>query len=401
MHPPGADVVVVRHGDIGVKSAKVQRSMERRLVANLEATLDARGIDAAVEDRWTRPLIHVPEPEIDAATDAACDTFGVRSASPAVTVPPTLDAIREALAEAGRAVYTDGSFAVRARRSGERDAHPFTSEEIEREGGRAVWEAVSDRFEPTVDLDEPDLTFHVECRSEEAFVACERREGPGGLPLGSQGRLVALVSGGVDSPVAAWSAMRRGCSVLPLYIDLGEFGGVDHVARAEAAIARLERYAAGFDMRPRIVPGGEAAELIAREVREERMLVLRRFMLRVAERVAMDEAACGIVTGEALGQKSSQTAVNLAVTDQAVSLPVHRPLLAYDKHEIEANAREIGTYDEATIPAGCNRMAPDHPETQGTLAAVERVEPDLEGLVEEAVSGIEVTGRESRNRLFE
>ncbi|WP_331232778.1 tRNA sulfurtransferase [Natronorarus salvus] len=393
MHPPGADVVVVSHGDIGVKSATVQRSMERRLVANLEATLDARGVDAEVEDRWTRPLIHVSEPEIEAATAAACDTFGVRSASPAVSVPPTLDAMREALAETGRAVYTDGSFAVRARRAGERDSHPFTSEELEREGGRAVWEAVSEGFEPTVDLEDPDLTFSVECREREAFVACERREGPGGLPLGSQGRLVALVSGGIDSPVAAWSAMRRGCSIVPLYVDLGEFGGVDHVARAEAAIGVLEDYAAGFDMRPRIVPGGEAAELIAREVRDERMLVLRRFMLRVAERVAEEEDACGIVTGEALGQKSSQTAVNLSVTDRAVDVPVHRPLLAYDKHEIEARAREIGTYEEATIPAGCNRMAPDHPETQATLAGVERVEPDLEGLIEEAVAGIEVVER--------
>ncbi len=393
MHPPGADVVVVRHGDIGVKSATVQRSMERRLVANLEATLDAKGIDTEVEDRWTRPLIHVGEKGVEAATDAACETFGVRSASPAITVPPTLEAIREGIAETARSVYRSGSFAVRARRAGGPEAHPFTSEDIEREGGQAVWDAVSDGFEPTVDLEDPDLTFHVECRSEEAFVACERREGPGGLPLGSQGRLVALVSGGIDSPVAAWSAMRRGCAVVPLYVDLGEFGGADHVARAEAAIARLGRYAAGFDMRPRIVPGGEAADLIAREVREERMLVLRRFMLRVAERIAMDEAACGIVTGEALGQKSSQTAVNLAVTDRAVSFPVHRPLLAYDKHEIEAKARAIGTYDEATIPAGCNRMAPDHPETQATLEAIERVEPDLEGVIEEAVSGIEVTGR--------
>ncbi|MEM4781371.1 MAG: tRNA 4-thiouridine(8) synthase ThiI, partial [Halalkalicoccus sp.] len=131
------------------------------------------------------------------------------------------------------------------------------------------------------------------------------------------------------------------------------------------------------------------AERLVGEVGKTRMLSLRRFMLRVAERVAEGTDVAGIVTGEAIGQKSSQTSANLAVTDRATRLPVHRPLLTRDKQDIVAHARKIGTYEDATIEAGCNRIAPDYPETNASIAAVEAAEPDLGPLVEESLSGIE------------
>ncbi|WP_128475825.1 tRNA sulfurtransferase [Halorussus pelagicus] len=377
MRQPGADTVLVRHADVGVKSGKVQTEMERRLRDNIEAIVRDRGIDATVERRWSRILLHADPDEIDAATDAAADTFGVRSASPAAIVPPEKGPIVDALARTAdanaNADAVGDTFAVRARRAGNADAHPFTSEDLEREGGAAVFDALDD---PEVDLTSPDTTFSVECRKDEAFVYTHERSGPGGLPLGSQASVVALVSGGIDSPVAAWEVMKRGAPIVPVYLELGDYGGSDHEARAMETVRRLADYAPNFDMNVRKIPAGEVMDLLAEEVGPARMLVYRRFMYRVAEHVARETNSSGIVTGEAIGQKSSQTARNLGATSQATDLPIHRPLLTMDKSQITERARAIGTFRDSTIPAGCNRIAPDYPETNATLEIAENAEPD-------------------------
>ena len=376
MRLPGADTVVVRYsGEIGTKSSAVQRRMERRLADNLEAMLAERGVPGEVELHPTRPLVRTDGPvaACDAA-EAAADVFGVVSASPARSVPPEFDAILDALADAGRACYDGGSFAVSARRAG--TDYPFTSHDVEVDGGAAVYEAVADRFEPAVDLDDPDHTFGVEVRPEEAFVYTETAGGPGGLPLGSQAPLVALVSGGIDSPVAAYEVMRRGSPIVPVYLELGEFGGPDHEARAMETVTTLSRYAPGRELPVWRVPAGDDLADFAAAIESGRMLVFRRYMYAVAGEIARREGAHGVVTGEALGQKSSQTAQNLAVTSAAIDLPVHRPLLSMDKAAIVERAREIGTFADSTIPAGCNRLAPSRPETRGSLAGVEGLEPD-------------------------
>ena len=376
MRPPGADTVVVRHGDIGVKSTKVQTAMERKLAKNLRGMLADRGVEAEVERQWSRLLLHADGDSVDAAASAAADTFGVVSASPAVSVAPEMDAVRDALADAARACYSGGTFAVRARRAGRTADHPFSSEDLEREGGSAVWEAVAEEFDPEVDLDDPDHTFHVECRPEVAYVFTEKRAGPGGLPLGTQGTVVALISGGIDSPVAAWEVMKRGCEIVPVYLDLGDYGGPDHEARAMETVRTLARYAPSRDVGVLKIPGGEVMDLLVEETDSTRMLSFRRYLYRAAEHVAEEHGATGIVTGEAIGQKSSQTLRNLSVTSRATRLPIHRPLLTRDKHEITERARRIGTFDDSTIPAGCNRIAPTFPETNASLAKVRTAEPD-------------------------
>ena len=390
MKPAGADTVVVRHGDVNQKSGRVQRDMERRLVGNVEALLADRGLDAEVEHRWTRLLVRTPESRVEAATEAVTDAFGVVSASPALVVPAERGAIEDALARAAEAHYDSGAFAVDARRAG--DSLPFTSEDIEEFGGRTVWnaveqrstsdrtrsdDAVADEFDPEVDLDDPDLTFYVECREEgDAFVFLEKRPGPGGLPLGSQAPVVALVSGGIDSPVAAYEVMKRGAPVVPVYIDLGDYGGPDHEARAMETVRTLAERAPNFDMRVWRVPAGDTVSLLVDELEQGRMLAFRRFMYRVAERIAEREGAYGIVTGEALGQKSSQTARNFGVTSRATDLPVHRPLVSFDKNEITRRARAIGTFSDSTIPAGCNRFAPNQAETNARIEPLRESEPD-------------------------
>ena len=375
MHPPGADVVLVRHGEIGVKSDQVRRKMEARLAENLEALLADRDVDGSVTRRRNRLFVHTDHPE--QATAVATDCFGVVSASPASSVEPTMAAIKDALAAATRAHYDGGPFAVDARRAGPTDAHPFSSDDIGREGGSAVWEAIEELgHEPVVDLEDPAFECFVECREDEAYVFLEHREGPGGLPLRTQQPMVALISGGIDSPVAAWESMRRGSPIVPVYVDLGDQGGPDHRARAMSTVRHLQRYAPNLDLSVAVVPGGDVVGDLVDAMDDERMLSLRRFMVTVGEAVAHEVDAVGVVTGEAIGQKSSQTAANLAVTDAAVDLPVHRPNLTRDKDEIVAMARSIGTYDDSTIPAGCNRVAPSFPETNADLASVEAAEPD-------------------------
>lgn len=366
--------MVVRDGDINTKSEPVRHAMEQRLIENVSALLDARGIPGDVEYRRTRPLIHTDESSVEAAADAATDAFGVVSVSPARRVDPDRDSIVDALAETARACYDGGTFAVSARRAYK--GHPYTSQELGEVGGAAIGDAVADDFEPAVDLDDPDLTFFVEAREDVAFVFLEKRPGPGGLPLGSQAPLVALVSGGIDSPVAAYEAMRRGSPIVPIYARLGDYGGPDHEARAMETVRRLAEYAPNYDLRPYVLDVGETLSVLAARTNEGRMLAFRRLVFRAAEEIARLEDAKGIVTGEAIGQKSSQTTTNLAVTDPATTFPIHRPLLTWDKPDIEQQAREIGTYDDSTIPAGCNRFAPEQPLTAASLDGQRVREPD-------------------------
>jgi thiamine biosynthesis protein ThiI len=380
MHPPGADTVLVRHGDLNTKSTSVKRYMEGLLVENLEAVLADRSVPGEVERRWNRPLIHTTEDAVEAATAAATDTFGVVSASPALTTGTEKERILEALEETARARYDGGTFAVDARRADK--SLPYDSEELAREGGTAVWEAVADAFEPEVDLDDPDLTFGVEVREASAFLYLEHRDGPGGLPLGSQEPVVALVSGGIDSPVAAYEMLTRGSPIVPAYVDLGDYGGIDHEARAMETVRTLSAYAPNFDTQIYVIPGGETVDLLVSEMEQGRMLSLRRFFYRAAETLAERVDANGIVTGEAAGQKSSQTVRNLGVTSRAARLPIHRPLLTWDKQDIVARAREIGTFTDSTIDAGCNRVTPDRVETNARLEPLLAAEPD--GLLERA-----------------
>jgi thiamine biosynthesis protein ThiI len=394
MIPPGADVLVLRYGEIGVKSPAVRSRMEERLQENIAAVLGDRDLEATSRRDQGRIYVY-PEANIERVTDALTDVFGIVSVSPARRTEPTLDGIREGLAAVSRDVYHGGSFAVRARRAGDVDEHPFSSADLEREGGTAVWTAAEERgVDPTVDLETPDRTFYIECRSDQAYLFIEKRSGPGGLPLGTQDPMIALVSGGIDSPVAAWEVMSRGVPVVPLYVDLGDYGGIDHRLRAEQTANKLAAYAPNYDLRLRVAPGGPGIDRIATECESCRMLVVRRFMLRIAECLAKARGATGIVTGEAVGQKSSQTGVNLARTAEVTELPVHRPLLTLDKTDITQRAMEIGTYEQATIAAGCNHLTPKSPATKPRLEVVREAEPEgVAELATQAAQNVEILDR--------
>lgn len=378
MQPLSPDVAVVRFGEISIKSGKVRGQMLDRLATNVESVLADREIAGGVERRWSRIFVHPPENgggdafSPAEAARAASDTFGVVSTRPAITVPPE----REPLEGAARSLAADHpddtTFAVRANRVGPSETHPFTSQEIEREIGTVV----GDLTGATVDLDDPGVTYRLEIREAEAFVSAREFDGPGGLPVGTQGKTVLLFSGGLDSPVAAWELLKRGLEVLPVYLDLGAYGGRDHLARAEETARVVGRYAPHIDMRLRVVSAGELVDELVTATDATRMLSLRRAMLRTAEGVAEDTGAHSLATGESVGQKSSQTGPNLRTTDAAADRPVHRPLLTRDKPEIVEQARDIGTFVDATMDVGCERVAPEYPETNATVEQVAAAEPD-------------------------
>ena len=373
MDLPGANTIIVRHSEIGTKSSQVQAKMERQLGANLQEHLNSRKIPGSISTEYGRVFVHSQQPR--KAANVAARTFGVISASPAIEVEPTESAIIDTVTTIAPTVYTEGSFAVRVRRAGPKERHSFTSQELESIAGSAIWESIESNFDPVVDLENPDITFSIECRDDSAYIFIDTLRGPGGFPYGTQGTVVSLISGGTDSPVAAYEMMRRGCTIVPVYFDFEEYGGIDHVARVVEATRKIASYTPTGKLSLMRVPIGDKVQELLNTTTETRMLSLRRLMFAIASYVADEVGAVGIATGEALGQKSSQTGPNLAATATVSPYPIHRPLLNEDKESIIRQAKMIGTYEESRIEAGCNRVAPSFPVTAATAEEVEEAEP--------------------------
>src|SRR3954449_4161729 len=277
------------------------------------------------------------------------------------------------------------TFRVSARRADKR--FPLTSPEIEREVGGRIKEARN----WTVNLDRPALTIRVEALTSEAFYSFGKERGPGGLPVGASGRVACLLSGGIDSPVAAWRMMRRGCRVLFVH-----FHSYPILSRASQEKARelarlLTRYQ--FDSRLVLVAFGEIQQRVVLAVPPPlRVVVYRRLMLRIAERIARQNRAQALVTGEVVGQVASQTLENLSTIGSVSSLPVLRPLIGMDKEEIIAEAQRLGTYAISIIPDQdcCTLFTPRHPATKARRYEIEAAEAALpiDEIVADAVSGM-------------
>jgi thiamine biosynthesis protein ThiI len=264
------------------------------------------------------------------------------------------------------------SFRVSARRADKR--FPLTSPQIEREVGGRIKEARGWR----VDLGSPGLTIHVETLADEAFYFFGKERGPGGLPVGTSGRVVCLLSGGIDSPVAAWRMMRRGCRVLFVH-----FHSYPILSRASQEKAReLVRLLTRFQFRSRLflVPFGEVQQRVVLSVAPPlRVVIYRRLMMRIAQAIARDHRAKALVTGEVVGQVASQTLENLHAINEVASMPVLRPLIGMDKEEITAESQRLGTYPISIIPDQdcCTLFTPRHPATKARAPDVVAAEAAL------------------------
>ncbi len=362
---PAGELWLVRYGEIFLKSDYVRRQWEKVLVRNIHEVLPGCRV------RSERGRIWVTGP-VD--RELLRRIFGIVSFSPVVRCP--LDLLEETLLSLAedRGAKQLRTFAIRIRRVG---THPFTSQEKAVELGNLVRKAFPGLG---VDLENPDLELHVEIREDTCYLYTEVIPGAGGIPLGVEGTLVALVSGGIDSPVAAWMMMKRGCRIVPLFVSLRGIAGEDIRARAGRVAEALAAYQPGL----RLVVIDDpylacAREQLARGHLEKFTCILcKRRMYRVAGALARERGAKGIVTGESLGQVASQTLDNLAVLDEAADFPVYRPLIGLDKEEITRIAREIGTFGASTEKAAGCAAVPPKPATTADAARIREIEAMLD-----------------------
>jgi thiamine biosynthesis protein ThiI len=373
--------IVVHYQEIALKGNN-RPWFIARLVRNLrEVTRDA-GVAEVRALMGRIELVLKPDAEWTKVRDRVAHVFGVGNFAMAGRAPLDVDAIAARILEdlGDREART---FRVSARRADKR--FPLTSPEIEREVGGRIKEAKH----WTVDLDDPELTIHVEALTSDAFYFFGKEAGAGGLPSGTSGRVACLLSGGIDSPVAAWRLMRRGCRVLFVH-----FHSYPILSRASQEKAReLVRLLTEYQLHSRLVlvPFGEIQQQVVLAVAPPlRVVIYRRFMMRIAEEIGRRHKARALVTGEVVGQVASQTLENLSAIDDVARMPVLRPLIGLDKDEIMAEAQRLGTYPISIIPDQdcCTLFTPRHPATKARHADVMRAEAalDVRQIVEGAVA---------------
>ncbi|GBE56055.1 putative tRNA sulfurtransferase [archaeon BMS3Bbin16] len=370
-------MIIVRYGEIGLKSPQTRRVMEQRLVENIKTVVGGKPI------RRERGRIYVESGSREDAERVA-RVFGVVSTS--VAVKTTSDAetlISDAVIQAKKVIDEETKFAVRARRKG---SHPYKSMEI----AGMIGAEIKDATGAAVDLTNPDVTIHVEIRDKAAYIFHEIISGVGGMPLGTQGRVVALVSGGIDSPVAAWMMMKRGVEIVALFMDCRPLVDDRTIDRAMDAVRVLSKWT-NKPVKTIVAPYGEALmEFLKYGDHKLGCVLCKRLMLRVAEKVAESEGALGVVTGDSLGQVASQTLQNMNTIETGVDLPVFRPLIGMDKTEIISLARTVGSYETSVQPANCCLGPPLHPETGATVSKVKHAEDvlDMDVLVKETLENL-------------
>jgi thiamine biosynthesis protein ThiI len=383
-----AGLFVVRYSEIGLKG-KNRSYFEERLVRNLREAVAGLGVER-IERIRGRVLVHHAGSEAAIAARIA-DTPGVRSFSAARPVARELDAIERMAVDLARErlarTPAPANFGVRTERIDK--TFPLRSMDVSARLGAAIL-AVAPALR--VRLDGPELEVAVEIYKDRAFVMTDWQRGPGGLPVGTGGRVALLLSGGIDSPVAGWLLQKRGCQVAPVYCHAFPFTG-DAAKEKVVDLARaLARRQSLLDLR--VVPIAEAQVALRDRCHGELLVVLyRRFMVRVAEKIARGAGALAIGTGENLGQVASQTLTNLAAIDEAARMPLVRPLLTYDKEETIALARRIGTFEISIRPADdcCQLFLPRRPATHARLEDVlaEEAKVDVAGLLEACVAKAE------------
>jgi thiamine biosynthesis protein ThiI len=354
--------------ELAIKSRRTRSQFSHRLARNIRDALDSSGVASKVDVEWGRMYVHA-----DAAQAAGplARVFGLSSFS---AVEGVVAADLRCIVEAGESLFAERvggrHFAVRARRAG---THGFTSRDIEVELGSALLPHAAG-----VRLDDPDVTVRVEVRDERAYLFSGRTEGAGGLPLGVEGRAIALISGGYDSAVAAWLMLKRGLALDYVFCNLGG----DAYERAVVHVAKVISDSWSYGTRPRlhVVDFGPAVDALKATVRPSYwQVVLKRQMYRAASRIGAELEALAIVTGESVGQVSSQTATNLRAIEPAASLPLFRPLLGFDKEEIITYARRVGTAALSEQVKEYCAIAPGHPVTAASIERVDEAEAGMDG----------------------
>jgi thiamine biosynthesis protein ThiI len=377
---------MVRYGELFLKSEPVKRHFIGLLVRNIKKALDSDGLSHKFDLNRGRMLIAGDEPERIAAVVSR--VFGVVDVSVCTRTSNKLDDLCSAAIDTAQGNLKAGmSFAIRAKRQG---VSGFSSQQMGEVIGGAVEGSISGA---KVDLSHPDYEIFIEARDFGGFVYDRRIAAPGGLPLGTQGRVCVLLSSGIDSPVASWLAMKRGCEVTHLHMDAGRWAGPDVKEAAVENHRRLSLWCRGFAL-PMLVFDSEPLYDAMEEHRippRNRCVICKRFMIRAGSVIVPTQHALALVTGDSLGQVASQTLANVVVISDVATVPVLRPLITYDKQETIDIARRIGTFDAHPKDLAC-RAVPRMPTTAAALEEIRSFEEkmDIGSLVAAAVKDREV-----------
>ena len=357
----------IRYGEIGVKSPKVRRKFENKLMKNIKAGLDCEFINN------NGRIILITEEDDQVVRQILGRIYGIVSYSPIYETKTDnqkiVELIEETLTELikkDKFKPDSQTFAVKCRRVGE---HDFSSQEMASYTGSVIVKLTDAK----VNLSNPDFTVYVEVRQDKTYIYYEKIRGLGGLPVGSQGKVVCLISGGIDSPVAAYQMLKRGCSVTLLHCDNAPYCSQTTSKVLENA-ENLRRYSTGEEIRVYTIKYGQYLEHMIKEAPPRMTCVLcKSGMYQTAELLAKREKANAIVDGSSIGQVASQTLNNIEASRYHCKMPIFSPLISLDKLEIESIAKKIGTYEVSIIPDGGCKAVPRYPETHADLEFTKKV----------------------------
>lgn len=382
---------IVHYHELALKGRN-RDYFEQQLAGNIRKVLKDLGAKR-IECLRSRIRIVLPDKVSDQAViERLSRTFGIVNFSLAHAVPvdlsnPDLDRLNAGIGNILRE-KSFSNFRVTAKRADKR--LPFTSMDVERAVGKYVCETTGKK----VKLTDPELTIYIELLAREAYYSTEKKQGPGGMPVGVSGKVVSLISGGIDSPVAAYRMMKRGCQAVFVH-----FSGRPLVSRAsEDKVRELVQTLTPYQYHSRlyVVPFGEIQqEIVAHAPAPYRVVLYRRLMVRIAREFAERERCWGLVTGDSLGQVASQTPENLSVIEEATEIPILRPLIGMDKIEIIEQAERIGTFTTSIEPDQdcCSLFTPAHPSTKTRIDDIRRVERsfDIGALVKQGLDKVELS----------
>ena len=383
-------VLLVRYGEIHLKGLN-RPFFEQKLMQGIRHSLDPLGFPVKVKQDQGRIFVFgLPGQAMEEAVDRLSRVFGIHSISPAVAVEKDYAAIRDAaLAMVGRSLERDPgihTFKCFCRRSDKR--FPLRSEDMNRELGHDILEAYATL---SVDVHHPDMQVWVEVR-EQAFLYSQEVPGPNGMPTGTAGRAALLISGGIDSPVAGYLMAKRGLELSAVHFYSYPYTSERARDKVVDLTRLISRYAG--PIRLHLVPFTEIQLTIYEKCPpKETTVLMRRLMMRIAEAWARQDGALALITGEALGQVASQTIESLCVTDDAVSMPVFRPLIGFDKEEIISIAKKIDTFETSILPYEdcCTVFVPQHPVTKPSVEKLRASEAlvDWTEMIEKAIKDTE------------
>ena len=373
---PEYSTVLLRFGEIAIKSKQTRRRMTDLLANHVRLALKEKQV-RFTKVRQVYGRIFVETPDAENAAKVAARVFGIVSASPVVVTEARVDAILDVGQSLAGASFAKGSsFAVGARRIG---THDFSSQDIREKLGSRILNGLSE-LDLKVDLTSPEHSIYVEVRDDNAYIFTETVEGVGGMPTGSQGKVVCTLSSGLDSPIAAYKVMKRGCIPVFVNFDNTPYAEDDcrEVVTKQAQL--LADYIHGFEVKLYVVPHGEdLAEAVEHGPPKMTCVFCKRNMIRMAREIAIAEGADAIVTGEIIGEQASQTTKNLRAINTAVcDFPILRPCAGDDKVDIEALAHRVGTYEFAREGLSCCSLAPKYPVTRAQVEDVESAERKMD-----------------------